>query len=128
VKRSIQVATGNKVWTGEESSPVSCDTSGHGGEDKTKTPRQEEVTSGTLWLELPSLPHMKPDPLVRTVDSRHYQINQWVFVNFRDTQSNHTYQDFGTILQRFDDYYVVQLEHGGFATVPIECIREAGRA
>ena len=59
----------------------------------------------------------------------HYAINEFVYCHFQGPQGQYV-EDFGEVVNYIPpDRYIVKLAtFGGFANVPIESVRKAGRA
>jgi len=127
VKKNTPAVTGKKECLGAASSEGSCDTFGLGGADKTKIQKADTRISITPWQEFVSLSLTKQEALGKTQEIQHYQKNEFVWTWYK--YNDQIEEDFGIVVDRVgEDYYVVQLLGGGFASVPIENIRKAGLA
>ncbi len=113
---------------GEESTPPSKDISGNGGEENIPIPKPDIPTYIMPLPTLPSLLPTKQEKLELTTDQKKndWSIDDFVYVSFLSQVG--MVQDFGVIVNKTHNQYVVKLIDGNLAQVYIEAIKSAGRA
>lgn len=150
-KKSMGTGTGNREWIGEDPLPQQCDISGLGGQEKKLIQNQDLATSPMLSPTSPFLQLIKNAMSEKILaQQKEYQEQQnqnpmrdaanspslpceWIrgdFVHccFIDQFTFQQIDEFGFIESRINDYYVIKLLSGKYATMPFESIRVASRA